>query len=145
MVALEGDSHHHVAVDSVVVLLEDLLLAVLHEETLVEEEEVGEVLQEDEVHLQDEEVDLDQVHQGLQLEVVKEVILLHVLDLQQERREEASRDLQAEADQGHIAVVRDQDPSKQFEKEQLGRILVCSLEWLFVTNCFFQNSMFSYL
>jgi len=114
MVALEEDFRHHVAVDSVVVLSEDLLLVVPHEETLVEEEEVAEVLQEEEVLLQDDEVDLDQVHQDLQLELVKEVILLHVLDLQQVRKEEVPRDHQAEADLDHIAevVVQDQDPSK---------------------------------
>jgi len=128
-VALEGDFHHHAAVDSVVALSEDLLLAVLHEETLVEEEEADEALQEDEVLLQDDEVGLDQVHQGLQLEVVREVTLLHVLDLQQGRREEASPDLLA--DRIAVEVVRDQDPSKQFgdERVQIG-ILVCSLEWL---------------
>jgi len=129
MVAQEGDFHHHVAVDSVVVLSEDLLLVVLQEETLVEEEEVDEVLQEDEVLLQDEEVDLDQVHQDLQLEVVREVILLHVRDLQQGKREEVSRDLLAEVDR-IVEVVRDQDPSKKFEDErvQLG-ILVWWLLW----------------
>jgi len=113
MVVQEGDFHHHVEVDSVVDHLEDLLLVVLQEEILVVEDEMDEALQEEEV-LQEEEAVLDQVPgQGLQLEVVREVILLHVLDLQQERRGEVSRDLQAEADLDHtVEVAQDQDPSK---------------------------------
>lgn len=89
---------------------------------------MDEVLQEEEVLLQDEEVDLDQVHQGLQLEVAREVILLHVLDLQQERKEEVSRDLLAEADLALTVVVLDQGIIPLLKRDLFWKIQVKSWE-----------------